>query len=282
MISPLRYPGGKARLFPYFSELISVNKYFPKIYCEPYGGGAGLALKLLSHGFVAQLELNDIDPAIVSFWRSVLYDTDAFCSMLDAAPVTVEEWLKQREIYKRGTSVSRIELGFSTYFLNRTSRSGIIEGSGPIGGYKQESEWKIDARLNKANQITQIRAVAALEPYINVSQEDAVVFLKSKLADRQRFTYLDPPYYVKGKKLYKNFYRHEDHVKICELLSRHRLNNWIVSYDNVPEILEIYNDFTPTVYNLQYSAGRCVTGSEVIFASDSVTLPLIDGFRLAA
>lgn len=282
MLSPLRYPGGKARLFPYFSELISVNGYFDKIYCEPYSGGAGLALKLLAHGFIAKLELNDIDPAIVAFWNSIFEDTDSFCDRLDSVPATVDEWLRQREIYKRGETANRTDLGFATYYLNRTSRSGIIEGSGPIGGYKQLGKWKIDARLNKVVQISNIRAVAKLSPYVEVTQNDAMEFLGSRLSDNKRLVYLDPPYYVKGRQLYKNFYHHADHVGIAELLLRHRQSDWVVSYDHVPEIVDIYQEFAPTIYNLQYSAGRCATGSEVIFASDSVKLPSVEGFQLAA
>jgi DNA adenine methylase len=282
MLSPLRYPGGKARLFSYFSELISLNSYFSKTYCEPYSGGAGLALKLLSHGFIAKLELNDIDRAIVAFWNSILEDTTSFCDRIETAPLTVAEWLRQREIYRRGSSANRLDLGFATYYLNRTSRSGIIEGSGPIGGYKQLGEWKIDARLNKPAQIANIKSVAKLASYINVTQTDAMVFLQSRLKNDECFIYLDPPYYVKGRKLYKNFYHHDDHVGIAELLSQSRSANWLISYDHVPEIVEIYDNFTPTIYNLQYSAGRCVIGSEVIFASDSVKLPVAAGFRLAA
>ena len=175
-----------------------------------------------------------------------------------------------------------MDLGFATYYLNRTSRSGIIEGSGPIGGYLQRGEWKIDARLNRVAQIANIKALSKFAPYIDVSQNDALDFLRARLSRSDHLTYLDPPYYVKGRKLYKNFYRHSDHVAIAELLSTNRDSDWIVSYDYVPEIIEIYKDFCPTIYNLQYSAGRCATGSEVIFASDSVSLPAMPGFRLAA
>jgi DNA adenine methylase len=181
-----------------------------------------------------------------------------------------------------GSPASTIELGFATYFLNRTSRSGIIEGSGPIGGYEQLGQWKIDARMNKPVQIANIRAVAKFEPYIQISQVDALDFIAQRLTDPERFIYLDPPYYMKGRKLYKNFYRHDDHVKIAELLKTSRKCNWVVSYDHVREIISIYEGFLPIVYNLQYSAGRCTTGAEVIFASDTVKLPLARGFELAA
>lgn len=281
MISPLRYPGGKAKLFPFFSQLINENRLHSATYCEPYAGGAGLALKLLAHGFVPRIELNDLDRAIFAFWNSALFDTDRFCSRLAAIDVTVDEWRRQKEIY-RSPSAGSFDLGFATYFLNRTSRSGIIEGSGPIGGYEQKGEWKIDARFNKTVQVSNIQAVSKLSPCISLHNEDALAFTKNRLDDIDRLIYLDPPYYVKGRKLYKNYYRHKDHVEIASLLGSKRQGNWIVSYDSAPQIHEIYRDFSGVVYNLQYSAGPRSSGEEVIFAGDRIALPSMEAFKLAA
>ncbi|HZF94390.1 MAG TPA: DNA adenine methylase [Allosphingosinicella sp.] len=282
MISPLRYPGGKAKLFSFFVRVIEENALFDRCYAEPYAGGAGLALKLLGHGFVQRIELNDIDPAIFAFWRSAMNETEAFCRLLWDTPLNVEEWRRQREIYKAGVGEGQLALGFAAYFLNRTSRSGIIEGSGPIGGYAQAGEWKIDARLNKFGQTSLIQSLAKLRDYISVQNEDAMLFSDSRLKSAGHFLYLDPPYYVKGKKLYKNFYRHNDHAGIAELLERHREGCWILSYDHVPEICKLYGAFAPTIYKLNYSAGTKSVGEEVIFASDSVRIPCVPGFRLAA
>jgi DNA adenine methylase len=147
--SPLRYPGGKAKLYPFFAELIKKNDLFESEYCEPYAGGAGLALRLLSNGFVRTISINDIDSAIFAFWVSALRNTDKFCALLEATPVTIDEWHKQKEILTKADTRNSLKLGFAAYFLNRTNRSGIIEGAGPIGGYEQAGRWKVDARLVK-------------------------------------------------------------------------------------------------------------------------------------
>lgn len=281
MLSPLRYPGGKAKLFPIFSRLISENRLHSATYCEPYAGGAGLALKLLAHGFVPRVELNDLDRAIFAFWNAALYDADRFCRRLADVDITVDEWRRQKEVY-RSSDGDQFELAFATYFLNRTSRSGIIEGSGPIGGYEQKGEWKIDARFNKKAQISNIQAISRLSPYITLYNEDALSFMATRLEDKSRFVYLDPPYYVKGRKLYKNFYRHDDHLEIAALLNSRRDGNWIISYDSAPQIHEMYQNFEGVVYNLQYSAGPRTSGEEVIFVSDRLMLPPLEAFRLAA
>lgn len=282
MLSPLRYPGGKAKLFPFFVNLTCLNKFYGKIYAEPYAGGAGLALKLLSHGYVSRIELNDVDVAIASFWRSIISDTDKFCSMIREVEISVAEWRRQRAIYAQGENVSDLELGFAAYFLNRTSRSGIIEGSGPIGGYLQTGAWLIDARFNRDAQISQIQEIARFSSNISISCQDAMQFVKRRISDDRYFIYLDPPYYDKGQKLYKNFYSHSDHKFISEFLIKAREGNWILSYDYVPEIVDLYKPLVPTIYSLQYSAGKNSAGMEVIYTSDSIQIPKFPGFELAA
>lgn len=282
MLSPLRYPGGKAKLFPFFSKLIAENDLYDRIYAEPYAGGAGLALKLLAHGYVRQIELNDIDPAIAAFWHAVLKDTEAFCSLVSSVELSVDEWRRQKEIYAQGLSTDTLKLAFATYFLNRTSRSGIIEGSGPIGGYAQAGEWKIDARFNRAAQITQLCEIARFRESIKISCLDALDFTTEKLVSCEYFTYLDPPYYVKGQKLYKNFYVHNDHLEISKLLTSAKCGSWILSYDYTPEIIGMYPQFKPMVYSLQYSAGAVGKGCEVMFAGDEIRIPEYDGFQMKA
>jgi DNA adenine methylase len=167
--SPLRYPGGKAKLYDYFCSLISRNKLFDRTYCEPYAGGAGLALRLLSSGFVTRIALNDIDPSIFSFWRVALSRSEELCNLIESVPVTIEEWLRQKAIWQTQDASDELALGFATFFLNRTNRSGIIDGAGPIGGYAQDGPWRLDVRLNKQQLVSQLRAIATFKRQISVS-----------------------------------------------------------------------------------------------------------------
>lgn len=278
--SPLRYPGGKAKLFPFFVELIRRNKLFGRDYCEPYAGGAGLAIKLLTGGFVDKVSINDIDASIYSFWMSALYDTEQFCRLIAKTPITIDQWYRQQEVWQNGDLDNKLALGFSAYFLNRTNRSGIIEGAGPIGGYAQKGKWKIDARLVKDRQIENLKALARYSNQIEVTNLDAMDFLQTALSSPNALTYLDPPYYVKGHKLYKNFYQPEDHEEIAEALRRKRRVDWVVSYDDVPEVRSVYSGFDPITYLLNYSAGEKSEGPEVIFLSDSLKAPTVIGFSI--
>jgi DNA adenine methylase len=278
--SPLRYPGGKAKLFPYFAELIRINKLFGAEYCEPYAGGAGLAIKLLTNGFVDRIWINDIDQSIYAFWMSAIFDTERFCRMIQRTPTDIDQWHRQQEIWERSDFDNKLKLGFSAYFLNRTNRSGIIEGAGPIGGYAQKGNWKIDVRLVKEKQIENLMALSRYANQIKVTNLDAFDFLQQTVGADNSLVYLDPPYFVKGHKLYKNFYQPADHLNIASELKRRRKSKWVVSYDDVPEIRDAYSSFSPITYLLNYSAGEKSVGSEVIFLSDALHAPEVQGFSI--
>jgi DNA adenine methylase len=278
--SPLRYPGGKAKLFPYFAELIRTNKLFGAEYCEPYAGGAGLAIKLLTNGFVDRIWINDIDQSIYAFWISAMFDTERFCRMIQRTPTDIDQWHRQQEVWERSDFDNKLRLGFSAYFLNRTNRSGIIEGAGPIGGYAQKGNWKIDVRLVKEKQIENLKALSRYANQIKVTNLDAFDYLQQTVGADNSLVYLDPPYFVKGHKLYKNFYQPADHLKIAAELKRRRKSKWVVSYDDVPEIRDAYSSFSPITYLLNYSAGEKSIGSEVIFLSDALLAPEVCGFSI--
>lgn len=281
IVSPLRYPGGKAKLFPYFAELVSFNRLFDKEYCEPYAGGAGLAIKLLTSGFVERVSINDIDASIYAFWTSALFDTDRLCDLIAKTPVDIGEWHRQKEIWTVCDIDNPLTLGFSAFFLNRTNRSGIIEGAGPIGGYAQSGKWKIDVRLVKENQIRNLKLLSRYASQITVSNLDAEKYIEMNL-DKRNFVYMDPPYFVKGQKLYKNFYEPIDHERIAKKLTKRRDAVWVVSYDDVPEIRDAYGSFSPISYSLNYSAGDKSLGSEVLFLSDALKSPSMPGFAATA
>lgn len=76
--------------------------------------------------------------------------------MINNVEVSLSEREKQKEIYIN-EKTDLLKLGFTTFYLNRTNRSGsgIIKG-GPIGGKNQDSKYLIDCRFNKENLIRRI------------------------------------------------------------------------------------------------------------------------------
>ncbi|VFS47443.1 Site-specific DNA methylase [Budvicia aquatica] len=77
--------------------------------------------------------------------------------------------------------------------------------------------------------------------------------------------YLDPPYYVKGQGLYENHYIHSDHIEIAKLVQKNITHPWIVSYDHVPQITDMYKNTENIIYGINYSAQNRYEGAEVMF-----------------
>lgn len=272
--TPLRYPGGKGKLTEFLKDLIKINGLDGCTYVEPYAGGAGVALNLLFEGVVSKIVLNDLNPSIHAFWHSVLYENDALCKMITETQVNMDEWYKQKEIQSSAQEHSLLTLGFSTFFLNRTNRSGIIN-AGAIGGKEQTGKWKIHVRYNKEDLINRIKKIGTLSDSITLYNKDAIVLLDETVPflEGKVLVYLDPPYYVKGQGLYQNFYQHDDHVNIGNTVTNKLHSPWIVSYDATKEILDIYKNQKKIIYGLNYSAQRKHVGSEVMFFSQNLIIP---------
>jgi DNA adenine methylase len=242
-------------------------------YIEPYAGGAGLALTLMLREYMRVIHLNDYDRSIYAFWYSIMNNTEEFCSRIENTPITITEWYKQRKIQADQDDVSLLDLGFSSFFLNRTNRSGIIKG-GVIGGYTQTGNWKIDARFNKNDLLERINLIVNNKARMHIYNMDAIDFLKKVIPTlpQNSLVYLDPPYYVKGKQLYTNFYNDEDHKKVANYILSLKSTNWIVSYDNVDSVKKLYEGTRYITYDLSYSAGKKHRGSEIMFFSDSLSI----------
>ena len=228
--SPLRYPGGKTFLFSFFDNVIKGNGLENITYIEPFAGGAGAALALLFLEKVERIVINDLDKAIYSFWKSSIFDSEKFIRKLFSTPITIKEWKKQKLIYNNPQS-SYFDLGFATFFLNRTNISGIVNG-GPIGGIQQKGKWKIDARFNKEKLAERIRQLSLYKNRISVFNRDGVVLMNDYLNKKNVFIYLDPPYYEKGATLYLNHYKKEDHEVLAKLLNCNPDAFWLLTYDN--------------------------------------------------
>jgi DNA adenine methylase len=275
----LRYPGGKGKLAAYIKRLMESNRLLDGEYVEPYAGGAAIALELLFHEYVERIHINDVSRPVYSFWRSVLKHTDDLCRLIRDTPPTVAGWDQQRQVMERPKDHDDLSLGFATFFLNRTNRSGILNG-GIIGGRDQSGPWKIDARYNAPELINRVQSIANLGSRIKLTRQDAHKFLTAGVHrwPEKTLIYLDPPYYVKGRDLYYDFYKPEDHASVAEFVTGSiTAQKWIVSYDNAPAIREIYRGCPHVVYDIGYSARSARQGSEVMFFGKGLRIPSVVG-----
>lgn len=270
LYSPLRYPGGKARFSALIAEVIEQNGLGGGHYLEPYAGGAGVALTLLFDGIVEHVHINDADPAVAAFWRASTQRGTEMVRMVANEPVTMDAWHHWRSVMVGTQPGSELERGFATLFMNRTNRSGILKG-GVIGGKGQSGAYKIGERFMRDELCARLSRISEYASQIHIYEEDAYQLLRRchRFLPLRSLVYLDPPYYVKGAGLYRNWYKHEDHLEIAKLLGSSDFRRpWIVSYDSVAEIREMYQYARSLSYGLNYTAQRRYNGSEVMFFSD--------------
>jgi DNA adenine methylase len=275
LYSPLRYPGGKAPFAPFIAKVMEVNGVMGGHYLEPYAGGAGVALDLLFQGHASHIHINDADPAVYAFWVSVTKHSEELLGLLASTPITIDEWFKWRSVLRGDCSATLVEKGFATLFMNRTNRSGILK-AGVIGGKSQEGAYKLDARFKKDVISARILAIAERAKDITVYSEDSLVLLKrcKKFLPKESLIYLDPPYYVKGKGLYRNYYAHDDHIAVAKTIqAKNFKRHWVVSYDNAQEIRAMYEFSNLLTYDLNYTAQRRYVGNEVMFFSQDLFVP---------
>lgn len=272
--TPLRYPGGKQKLTPFILEILKENDLLSGHYVEPYAGGAGVALELLLGKHVSKIHLNDSALPVYAFWRSVLSKPDELCGMISRASLTVEEWKRRRDIVRNPKEHTLLELGFSTFYLNRCNRSGVLSG-GLIGGLLQEGVWKMDARFSRNELIRRIEVIASRASSIVLKNWDAERFISEHIPDLPNNTlvYCDPPYFEKASRLYLNSYEEADHLRIAKFIQTRLRNKWVVSYDSAPQILDYYKERRSFLYDLQYNASKVYKGREIFVFSDSLKLP---------
>lgn len=274
--SPLRYPGGKNKLAKFIAK-ICVDNNINGHYVEPYTGGASVALYLLLEGKVSKITINDFDRSIYAFWHSVLKNTNKLCSLIEKTEINIENWKKARDVQKNKVQAPLLKLGFSTFFLNRTNISGIIN-AGVIGGIEQKGKYKIDCRFNKQNLINRIKKIAKSKNRIHLYNLDAMELVKKiqKLSkNSQTIFYFDPPYYLKGQSLYTNHYQHDDHRDVSKIIMGIKNSQWIVSYDNIPEIKKLYKGFKKIEYSFCHTAHKPKEGREVLFFCRNLMIPRV-------
>ena len=272
IVSLLRYPGGKSYLYGTLRSIVRGNTLTNGTYIEPYAGGAGAALGLLITGQVSEVALNDLDPAIYAFWRATVSQPGSFDETIRDAKLDVPEWERQRIIYLNADRDDFLQLGFATFYLNRTNRSGALNG-GPIGGKKQTGNYKIDARFNKVALRERLRLIALYAKRISITNRDGREVIQEYAERDDVLIYADPPYFDKAGSLYLNSFTPADHADLAICLNGLSSAKWVLTYDNVPQVVELYPDRRQQLVSLNYSAHRVMKAQEIMVLSDSLVEP---------
>lgn len=269
--TPVRYPGGKTKLYPVIKAILEENGLLGRPYAELFAGGAGLAIKLLLRGDVSSVVINDYDRAVYCMWDSIVNHSEELCEFIDSAVLDVETWKRMRDMYQNHDGVSDSELGRAAFYLNRTNVSGILSG-GVIGGLEQAGNFKMDARFSRETLKKKVMDIAARRDNIEVTKLDAEEFIDGRMGDSDLFAYLDPPYVQKGPGLYRSSFDEEKHRSLARKVGSAK-SKWVVTYDADKLIDDIYGDYERGDLEVSYTANVKTVGKERIILGPELVWP---------
>ena len=107
---------------------------------------------------------------------------------------------------------------------------------------------------------------------IHLSNLDAIPFILQceGLPDRSML-FIDPPYYRKGPGLYTSFYKPSDHSILAHTVLDIK-TPWIVTYDDTPQIRQIYRSRRQFGFDVNYHLQEKRVGTELLIASKGLRL----------
>lgn len=267
--SILRYPGSKARFCEFITKTIALNTKRPRIFVEPFCGGASVSIALLESGVVDEIAINDVDPLIAQLWSTVFSRAGAewLAKQVMEVPLSVDEWRRQKTLEPQ----SQYEAALKCLYLNRTSFNGIIHKSGPLGGWSQKNT-NISVRFNRQRLSNRIIELSELHPKVTVGNQAWLDFCEHFAHNERTFFYLDPPYYHKAEQLYGYVFDEDAHQALRNFLSGFS-RPWLLSYDDAQEIRDLYEQVTSkarvidNTYSTHPLGGCSFIGRELVFTN---------------
>ncbi|MDM3844383.1 MAG: DNA adenine methylase [Aphanizomenon gracile PMC638.10] len=243
--SPLRYPGGKSRAIKSIAECLP--KKFSE-FREPFVGGGSVFIYLKQQFPNLKISINDLNPELFLFWHLAKSDLSKLVSAVRQVKENSQDGklLFAELAHVNVNTLSDIERAVRFFVLNRITFSGTIES----GGFSLESFHKrftnssIDRLEKLENILTQDIQVTNLD-YSHLINEPG----------KEVFIFLDPPYVKAEKsKLYGkkgDLHTGFDHQKFASNLKQCP-HNWLITYDDCPEIRENFKWANIIAWELQY------------------------------
>lgn len=242
MNSPLRWVGGKSRLY---KEIISIMPKH-KCYAEPFGGGLWV---LLNKNKVSVEAINDVSSELMNFWTIIQKDFQGFkekCKYLIPSRELFNYYLEQNI-----KELSDLDRAVRFLYINRTCFGGNMVDSPNFGS----------SNLRRSNLcIATDNLDEFLEPIykrikdVYIENMDFRKFIRkfdsSNTKEKSNVLfYIDPPYV--GMRGYETKFTENDHIDLFDILKN--LNaKFILSINNDPFILDIYKDF-----NVIHKSQKC-------------------------
>lgn len=265
--NPLRYPGGKTSLVSVIEKIVKDQQLTGNRLYEPYAGSAAISIGLVGSGACSSASISERDPLLYAFWKSVFTNPGKLIKRITKAEITLHTWHDLRPLIDLDEpDESQLDLlAFAALFFNRTNFSGVIH-SGPIGGQAQTSDYSIDCRFNRDELAQRIEILSSLGSKFDVRYADALDVIKAHSNEREALFYIDPPYFLQGKKLYRYNYRLNGHVALASALQKANFS-WVLSYDNHDVIENLYEGFHNIYQEFTYCSRMPKKESELLITN---------------
>jgi len=263
-MSLIRYPGSKSRLISPILEVFSISKDKPVNYVEPFfgAGSVGIAIAEFCHPD-STIVVSDLDVGIVCLWQAVRDGIDDLCEKIYKVSPSVSLYEECKEL-DGDISEGKLVCGLRKLILHQLSYSGIgYKSGGPLGGKLQKSSYKVDCRWSPKRLEKNARKLNNTMKRVksfDILCQDAFETIDS--CPDSAIMYLDPPYFVKGGQLYRYGFS-EEHLKLTEKLKTLKCR-WVLSYDDCPEIREMYKWAKIIDISAWYSVGGSNKTNELI------------------
>jgi DNA adenine methylase len=261
--SPLlfRYPGGK-----YYAIGI-LRPFWLRInhseFREPFVGGGSV---FFNKPLCESTWLNDLDDELITTYKMISNEKarKQLIKLLENEIASKERW---REVYEFSPS-NELEVAFKYFYLNRTSFSGKLVSA--AWGYRPKRSLPPERWHERI-----IPCGEKLEDVKFTSSD-----FEEVISDRSKndvLLFVDPPYF---KPPQRKHYRHgltlEDHIRLADSLRKTK-HKFFLTYDDAPEVRELYEWATITPVNFFYRVdnsavqnGARKLGFELIISNYSV------------
>jgi DNA adenine methylase len=254
--SPFRYPGGKFYALKYIIPFL--NAYQHDEYREPFVGGGSV---FFGKPKVRFNWLNDLDGDVIETYKAI-QSKDRSELLITRVSSEIASRERHAEI-KAFSPLNKDDVAFKTYYLNRTSYSGIIHKPAwgyALGASSPPENWHrfISRANNKLDEV-------------HLSNLDFSEVLNAPAQGSRVLMYLDPPYFLADqKRAYTKSFELQDHLRLEEML-RNLGHAFLLSYDDCRQIRDLYSwayIYEQTwFYNTANSSGPRKVGKELFISN---------------
>ncbi len=207
-----------------------------------------MSFGLLKTGIVQQAHISDADPYLINFWTVAATEPEKLIADFMSEPLSREraEWWRSVE----PESLDDQTRALQALYINRSSFGGSFFMSGIR--FRADNDERVargEARETLSELFQREKVAAGIRQVaewhgtgrLTISHRDYT----SAAADAPdgSLIYLDPPYVVKGSKLYTHVFNDQDHKQLAETVyALSETHSVAVSYDDHPLVRDLYSE----------------------------------------